>query len=471
MKRILSIFIVLAMAASFFMSPALGVRAEEEMHTVDDTELIRWGMALAAKMMGTAVETEVGSDLAPVLDTFKSIDFASPYNAFIAELSEEDALAAQETIGADALQEIAPALASFINVQFGNYGARYDAVVSELTAMAEYARSDLPFTLILLPYREHILIAGLSGPVITASFIISDEATSRHLDEAFIRKDAKDLNVKDITVRTYTPDDLDILFLEPGETEEEEETDVTDGPFYIPWSDTSDSASLIDYTASSSVECMDALFPVMAKSGRIPLNLCANTLSRFMNANKNCGLDAALKVSGEYLPLFEERDHEDGDVTAKYFDIASNLLDEQIEGNEAPETEYADIQFDPDATYLFVVEKIWPDGDTLTGFDPFLESALPAPNIPEDPADADYIIRTVVTWDGDTYVSGNHTVYYCYMHTVLYDADSGEAVMDLGTSVHSLTGFMMVTGNTTYMSPSRDLIWKQVEPLFYPEKH
>lgn len=467
----MALLTVLTMLISVFLIPPLGIRAAEETDIPSDADLIRWGMALAAEMMGTAAETDVGEDLSPMLDTFKSIDFAEPYNAFIAELSKEDAQAAAKTVGADALQEIAPALASFINLQFGSYGARYDAVVSELTAMGEYTRSDLPFTLILLPYREHILIACLDGPVLTASFIISDEMTSRHLDEDLIRKDAGDLNVKGITIRSYTPDDLDILFLDPGENEEEEETDETDGPFYIPWSDTSGSASLIGNTASRSVECMDALFPVMAKSGRIPLTLCANTLSRFMNANKNCGLDAAIKVSEDYLPLFEERDREDGDITARFFDIASNLLDEQIEGNEVPDKEYTDLQIDPDATYLFVVEKIWPDGNTLTGFDPFLESGLPAENIPEDPEDADYIIRTVVTWDGDTYVSGNHTVYYSYMHTVLYDADSGEAVMDLGTSVHALNGFMMVTGNTTYMSPSRDLIWKQVEPLFYPDRH
>ena len=468
MKRFLSLVIAFSMIFSVVFFPSLPVMADEETDTyVRDAELIRWGMAMTAKMMGTAADMDISADLAPILDTFKEIDFASPYNAFIAELPAADAKAAADVVGADTLADIAPALASFINLQFGDFGARYDEVVSGLAAEGRVSAAPETFTLILLPYKEHIMAASVYGDSISSSFIISDQSTSRGLDAAFIEKDAGDLNVKEITVRTYTPEDLDILFIPPAEEDEAEEPG--EGLSYIEWGYTSGSASLIGDTASSSQECMDLLFPQMARSPRIPMKLCGNTISRYMNANKDKGLEASSKVSEDYLPLFGSRG-EDADIIASFFDISSNILDEQIENHEAPETEYADTQLDPDATYLFVVEKIWPDGDTLTGYDPFLESALPAKNIPEDPEEADYIIRVRVTWDGDTYESGGHTVYYAYMRTGVYDAATGEEIKELGTAVHRLTGVMMVTGSRTYMSPQRDMIWDLVSPIFYPEE-
>ena len=470
MKRLLSLAIVFAMIVSTLFFPSLPVRADEGPNAYTyqrDVELIRWSMAMTAKMMGTAADMDIDADLAPILDTFKEIDFASPYNAFIAELPKEDAEAAADVVGADTLADIAPALASFINLQFGNFGARYDEVVSGLAAKDRVSAVPETFTLILLPYKEHIMAASIYGDSISSSFIISDQSTSKGLDADFIKKDAGDLNVKEITVRTYTPEDLDILFIPPAEEDEAEEPG--EGLSYIEWGYTSGSASLIGDPASSSQDCMDLLFPFMAKSPRIPMKLCGNTISRYMNANKDKGLEASSKVSGDYLPLFESRG-EDADIIASFFDISSNILNEQIENHEAPETQYSDSQIDPDAYYLFVVEKTWPDGDTLTGYDPFLESALPAKNIPEDPEDADYIIRVRVTWDGDTYVSGGHTVYYAYMHTSIYDAATGQEIKDLGTVEHRLSGVMMVSGSRTYMSPQREMIWDQVKPLFYPEE-
>ena len=473
----------------------------EDLYFWTDQQLTRWTMALTVRMMAGAVDQSNGvTD--PEVEMFNNsitkIRVGEPYKVFIAEFTEEEAEAATRTLGIYERSFLAPAMARNINLQFGT---AYDETVEPLTQTINPDLPDVPVTLVLIPYRDHVVAASYADNIVSSSMIISDMEVSENLSIDEINKDAEEFDVHNLTIRCYEGDDLErLLSLEP-ETPEEADT-------FDPWSIRSASGEDVAKTISMSKERMEILFPDLCGSARIPVDICRDAISRYITGQDD--YDAVLFAANELFPLLDSRISEaaeaeketeettgeegnpeeestgeegkpeetsgDDDTSGAKAALAANhrsflllddgITDAQLEKHPAPEFEFHDTEIDPDATYVFLIERRYPDGESVTGYDLTLETVLPPHNIPAAPEEADYIIRSVITWDGDKYVSGENTVYYAYTHTAIYDAATGNMIRDCGTKEKPLAGFMMVYSRNTYLTPLRSMIWDQVKTYF-----
>ncbi len=101
-------------------------------------------------------------------------------------------------------------------------------------------------------------------------------------------------------------------------------------------------------------------------------------------------------------------------------------------------------------------------------YDLTLEAALPVRNIPEKAEEADYIIRCSTDYSGGVSSGGAH-LHYPRTRIAVYDAETGEKRMDLGTVTRKLTGTIMIGKGDTWWDPLRTMIWEQISVLF-PEE-
>ena len=78
-----------------------------------------------------------------------------------------------------------------------------------------------------------------------------------------------------------------------------------------------------------------------------------------------------------------------------------------------------------------------------------LESILPVSNLPDSPEEADQIIFVDSAW---TFSGTNNgiDVYDCKTNISLYDAETLQSLGLIGTAVNTLSGFVMVSGDSYY---------------------
>ena len=106
-----------------------------------------------------------------------------------------------------------------------------------------------------------------------------------------------------------------------------------------------------------------------------------------------------------------------------------------------------------------------PDQEPVSWYDLVLEAALPTANIPENPEDADYIIRCYTTFDGGV-KNGKAHLHYPVTRITVHDAHTGEMLRDLGQVKRTLHGVIMLAPGDTWWSPLRTMLWEKIEPLF-----
>ncbi len=445
--RLVSLMLALALALS--AAPFAAAGAERDDIDFNDMSFAHWGMAMTARMIANAVDHR--AEIGPArYKGWCSVPLMRPDKVFVLQLTSEQFSAARETLGdAAKIRGVASALAEFINRQF--VGSYADAAV---LVAAERSGSTVlkgPAAIVMV-YGPDLVICTWNSNTLDSAFVISSESVSAAMDADAIRKSTADIGIVDPEIRAYEGEALDrLLTLDPevhGES-----------PSLHMWGLGEESSAVIADIAAESTEHMRAILPLIARDDRMQEETILESLYRYVNNHDE--METAAVMAREFLPMVSE------DVQREYLDFNEPITDKELKKHAAPAVEWVeDNGIREDATFLFVIEKQYPDGETITGYDLHLQAALPEAAIPATPEEADYIIRTVATWDGDKYTQGEYEVIYCNMHTAVYDAKTGVKVKDFGTVVHKLSGFMSVSSRITYMSVSRLMIWDQVKGLF-----
>lgn len=446
-RRLASMILALILV----LSAILFVSAGAERSEIDSSDMAfaHWGMALTARMIANAADhrAEIGESL---YREWSSVQLLRPEKIFIIEMSDSKFLTARNALGDSGISlGVAAALAESINRQFV---ASYADAATLVRARRDGSTVIRGASAAVLVYGPHIVLVTWNSNKLESAFIISSHTVSSALDADALRENTSRLGIETPVIRTYEGEALNnLLSLNPelhGES-----------PSLRMWSLGEVSSEEIADTAAESAEHMRALLPLIANDDRIQADTVLEALYRFVNSHDS--MEMADLMSREFLPMVS------GDVQREYLDLHEPIPDKDLNAHPAPEVNWVeDNGIRPDSTFLFVIEKQYPEKDPIIGYDIHLQAALPAEAIPASPEEADYIIRTVATWDGDKYTQGSYEVLYCYMHTAVYDAKTGMKVKDFGTTVHRLNGFMSVSSKITYMSVSRLLIWEQVKSLF-----
>ena len=445
--RFLSLILTLSLLLA--SAPFISAAADRDPTDESDMAFAHWGMAMTARMIANAVD-HPGEISPSIIKNWCDIQILRPEKIFIIEMSDSKFLTARNALGDSGVSlGVAAALAESINRQFV---ASYADAATLVRARREGSTVIRGASAAVLVYGPHIVLVTWTGNKLESAFIISSHTVSSALDADSLRENTARLGIETPVIRTYEGEALDNLLTLNPETHGE-------SPSLNMWSLGEVSSEDIADTAAASAEHMRAILPLIANDDRIQEEVVLESLYRFVNSHDS--METAGIMSREFLPILGES------IQRAYLDLHEPISDNDLDAHPAPEVTWVeDNGIRPDSTFLFVIEKQYPEKDPIIGYDTHLQAALPAWAIPASPEEADYIIRTVATWDGDKYTQGSYEVLYCYMNTAVYDAKTGVKVKEFGTTVHKLSGFMSVSKKRTYMSVSRLLIWDQVKSLF-----
>lgn len=177
---------------------------------------------------------------------------------------------------------------------------------------------------------------------------------------------------------------------------------------------------------------------------------CAYTHNSYLSADKlivSYGNAHAEEYASEYdeiiavRALSEETFAETADWTWKGFSLGTKAYS-GFTASEEPAV------YQADKTMLVISRDA---GEETGEIDYTLESVLPVQNLPASDEDADLIILVESDWQYDSMNNGIK-VYVCKTVISLYDAATQENLGLIGTSFNTLSGFVMVSGDSYYPS-------------------
>ena len=421
-----------------------------------DTRRIEWAIAMTADMAGNALDREedaVGGPEHNFLSVFAGVPYLNPDRAIVVEFDKEQAESVMTALGVEDFhwENVGPALAEMINLQYNREYTRAAGLASaEGSCSVEYSRY---FTLILLPYGSQLSTVSLTayGNVNSgAAFIMSTREINRDLGETEIAAYISELGLQMPLVRVYTKQELDAQIAEEG------------------WGTGSGSFRHMADALLSSEKRRDILLPEWVRSGspylnrQMKLGLVVSMLRKLETADQ-----AALQeVAGSWLPMFAENREE---MLTGMLNEAGAALNTRI---APPEILYGEelreVELKEDGTYLAVFEQSVPEHPAVSWYDVILEAALPVERIPGNIADADYIIRFAVEYEGGI-SSGDAHLHYPLTRITVHDARTGEMLRDLGANKRRLSGTMMLPNGDTWWTPLYEDLWLYISALFGEE--
>lgn len=461
MKRVLEgkMFTWLIITAALVMCFAGSCLAAEEdtSHYSDDRHLAYIGIARIAKTTANAIDMLEAeeNDQEHYFQGFARIPFTNPDKMIIVHLDPVQSRLVREGLQVESNQEIAPALAEYINVQFSEEYARQAAKITpEPFRGEEIGETDL----VILPYGSDIAVC-CEGQ---SALIISTKDISSSLSESDITAYTEQLGIEDPEIRVYEKDELENLKL----------ADNWGGSGYEP--------SMRDAIIANQSR-FERMFPELIGSPNVNNSECVSVLYYYLRQNPS--FDQVHKAAEIYLPAiaaaqgyesaFECLDGSCDSISDKDFESAQPVDFEFGEaGDESREFEKGD-------TFLFAVRRGYADEEIegvpeehedaeeikVPVLDLISEVFLPVGAIPKTTEEADYIILCDITWGPNHYKSNGHTLIYPNTHVSIYDAKTGEMVRDLGTETRELEGMTMVSNEIVYYVPLRSLIFEQLEPV------
>ena len=461
MKRVLEgkIFTWLIITAALVMCFTGSCLAAEEdtSHYSVDRHLAYIGIARIAKTTANAIDMLEAEEDDPehYYQGFARIPFTNPDKMIIVHLDPVQSRLAREGLHVESNQEIAPALAEYINVQFSEeYARQAEKITPEPFRGEKIGETDL----VILPYGSDIAVC-CEGQ---SALIISTKDISSSLSESDITAYTEQLGIEDPEIRVYEKEKLENLKL----------ADNWGGSGYEP--------SMRDAIIVNQSR-FERMFPELIGSPNVNNSECVSVLYYYLRQNPS--FDQVHKVAEIYLPAiaaaqgyesaFECLDGSCDSVSDKDFEFAQPANFEFGEaGDESREFEKGD-------TFLFVVKRGYADEEIegvpeehedaeeikVPVLDLISEVFLPIGAIPKTTEEADYIILCDITWGPDHYKSNGHTLIYPNTHVSIYDAKTGEMVRDLGTETRELEGMTMVSNEIVYYVPLRSLIFEQLQPV------
>ena len=452
MRKALCFLLALMLGLLFLPS----VTAETDTETLGrDPYRIQWAIAMTADMAGNALDRmeEAGSSReSSWMSAFTRVPYLSPDRAVILEFSEAQRRPVLAALGITegGWDRVGPALADYINSQFSaDYTHAAQLSQAEGSTTLDYSRY---FTIILLPYGEHISVTSLNayGTVNSRSaFILSTEEISQSLGEEAIDQVVQQFGLEKPLIRIYEQDDLDGLFRENS------------------WPDDS-GYNHFGTALLSSEKRKESLLPAFIASDSPWLNpgMKYNLLVRMLCSMESADSSFLREVAETWLPSISNNPEEAvagllaAGNTAQPLGIAPPPI---VYGEELHETELKE-----NATFLPVFERTIPDQETESWVDVILEAAFPAERIPASAEEADYILRFVVTYEGGT-SNGDAHLHYPLTRITVHDARTGEMLQHLKGDHRKLSGVVMLTRGDTWWNPLYTDLWENICDLFVKE--
>ena len=427
--------------------PAEAENAEDETRKLDQT-LARWGLAMTAQMMGNACDRMGSAEADPLKMYYKSfseIDFLRPYRVLVADLTAEQAAAAQKALAAENQVDIAPALAAYLNEDYPEYSKAVEQILPEAATT-----SDAACALVLLTYERHIAAVSFDGYYARSALIISMESSSRSLSAWDVGFYAGKIGLTGLEIRMY------------GEREMSDLLDLHS------WNATySGNSGKLVAALTKNKRRIQCLFPFTLKEDTLSDSFRFYILQSYLEEAMKDDLTGAAKlVSRTLLPMMSDNETDKVDA---FMEACRKMIDVFRDERRPPEIAYGEAaRPNPEGTYVFVIELHNPERDPESFYDPVLEAALPAANIPETPETADYIIRCKVTYSDEPDISNSSSaVYYPTTDITVHDAHTGDLICSLGSVTNPRpSGLIMVSRGTTYHYPNLELIWEKAKTIF-----
>lgn len=451
--------IILLIAAVLVVSFAGSCPAAEEdtSHYSDDRHLAYIGIARIAKTTANAIDMIEAEENDPehYFQGFARIPFTNPDKMVIVHLDPVQSRLAREGLHVESNQEIAPALAEYINAQFSEEYARQSAKITpEPFRGEEIGETDL----VILPYGSDIAVC-CEGQ---SALIISTKDISSSLSQDDIFAYTEQLGIEDPEIRVYEKEDLEKLDLANN------------------WGGSGYEPSLCNAIIENQAR-FESMFPELIDSPNVNNSECVSVLYYYLRQNPS--FEQVHTAAEIYLPAiaaaqgyesaFECLDGSCDSISDNDFEFAQPVdFDFGEPGDESREFEKGD-------TFLFVVKRGYAD-EGIEGvpeehedaeeikvpvLDLISEVFLPVRAIPKAMEETDYIILCEITWGPDHYKSNGHTLIYPNTHVSVYDTKTGEMVRDLGTNTRELEGMTMVSNEIVYYVPLRSHIFEQLQPV------
>ena len=434
----------LALAVLLLLSvfPYASAEEADEQTRKKDRSRIQYAISVTAAMVGSALDQlDSAEDVAlrGQLQAFSEVRYLHPDKAVVVELTTFQMNNAIRALKKNDWLDIVPTLAEHFNSQFSETYAQAAQLVQSEGRSSDERKGAC--SLVLLPYGGHIAAVAMSPSSEIrrrGTFIVSTEEISQSLDEAEIRKYCGQFGAEDAAVRVY----------------EEAALKQDDWIVKSSWPISPMSAAI-----GASGTRLRAMLPALVRD---ELSYMNNT-DKYRVVIDLLRPDNVRFIAETCLPVLNK----DAEDPAVYLLKQS---DEAYKRSEpAPEPEYGgelrEAELKPDGTYLAVIVRAVPDQEPVSWYDVVLEAALPPANIPENPEDADYIIRCYTTFDGGV-KNGKAHLHYPVTRITVHDAHTGEMLWDLGQVKRTLHGVIMLAPGDTWWSPLRTMLWEKIGPLF-----
>lgn len=356
---------------------------------------------------------------------FRTVPFASPQLALLFFPTQEQQEQISHAFGSNSVTVIKP-MADAVNSQFS---ADYAKLAEELYTEGSFnytAADGIAKAIILLFYDRHISITMIDStqdiPQYGAEFLMSDATVLPTVDESYLPQRLSEMGLTgDFNQVFYDPGQMDAIFEEQG----------------------------YQSNVSSVIEAITASDDTYLQMAKELLNGPAYEHNTYISADElanGYSISHAEEYSNKFDLIKAVRDLNEqamGDVDGWTWNGVS-ITAEPYSGKIPTETE--DFAYQPDKKILVVTHE---EGDEGGEISYSIESILPTENFPTTPEEADQIIYIDTFWDySDT--NNGIKIYDSKSTIALYDAKTMEKIGDIGSAFKTLSGFVMVSGDSYY---------------------
>ena len=421
--KIQLILLISLMACFLFSFLAFSKEAETELEEVDTTytAYLDRSADATALMVSRAIQEEVFLTEGESGWDFRTVEFASPKKALLVFPTDEQQAQLIGAFGTADRTSLLTAIANAVNSQFSEDYAK----LSQSIAMEEDIYSSLAdehsMAMVLLFYDRHISFSLFADAGYSTIFLMSDESVLASVNDSYIPDRISQMGVTgDVDQVIYDADTIDAIAEKEG---------------YRSGVDN------IMHAVTASEETFRRMLPEMISG---------------------CMYKHNSNITIEKMASFYAEDHVQ-EYASKFELIPAmrKLMEETLAENEAwswngvsivgeeytgfTETEEAPV-YQPDQK-LMVISRDRQDGSVEIDY--AIESILPVENIPSSAEEADQIILVDSDWTYDSMNNGIK-VYDCKTIISLYDAQTMEKLGIIGSSFSTLSGFVMVSGDSYY---------------------
>ena len=372
---------------------------------------------------------------------FRTVQFASPKLALIAFPSEEQRAQISQVFMNSSVEAVRP-MASAINSQFSE---DYAKLADSLYQSGDYTYSDaegISAAVVLLFYDRHISLTMIVNPQDApqeerqygAVFLMSDHTVLPTVDETYLPQKLSEVGLTgEISQVLYDAEAYEAIMEEAG----------------------------YDSGAEKALAAAAATDETYVQMGKELVSGPAYSHNSYISADE---------LVNEYVREHEEEYPDPCELIIKVRDLTGQAM-AGVEGwmwngisavssepYTGPLPEKEDGMYQADKKILVVTHDEDHEEGTISYS---MESVLPTENLPGTPEEADQIIYVDSSW---IYSGMNNgiKIYDSVSSIALYDAKTMEKIGDIGSASKTLSGFVMVSGDSYYAPVNWSSIQEQI---------